>query len=284
MLDTLIFCALTVSLIAFVLTLIPGKFDKYTAVVGWIMLEFSFLLMLPSLLEEGNFFYPMLAIVGIPLVYLTVKRLLVRDPRILRLTYAAAIAGIIYAPFAMFTALGNWLISVVVFCIRWVFDLIGFQYTMAAWDMFESVWVIPGQTYGYMDQIILGCTGITAIAILLGVIALTKTSWKQKIGLTLLVLVPIFIINIFRNVFVIMAYFGQWFPWFEDVFSHPTIPGYASFFWSHNVICEGAAFLLILLIAYLLFRSSPGLISNIREILLVYMDDIRSMLGKKPRT
>lgn len=284
MLDTLIFCALTVSLIAFVLTLIPGKYDKYTAVVGWIMLEFSFLLMLPSLLEEGNFFYPMLAIVGIPLIYITVKRLLVRYLRILRLTYAAAIAGIIYAPFAMFTVLGNWLISVVVFCIRWVFDLIGFQYTMAAWDMFESVWVIPGQTYGYMDQIILGCTGITAIAILLGVIALTKTSWKQKIGLTLLVLVPIFVINIFRNVFVIMAYFAQWFPWFEDVFSHPTIPGYASFFWSHNVICEGAAFLLILLIAYLLFRSSPGQISNIREILLVYIDDFRSMLGKGPRT
>lgn len=284
MLDTLIFCALTVSLIAFVLTLIPGKYDKYTAVVGWIMLEFSFLLMLPSLLEEGNFFYPMLAIAGIPLVYITVKRLLVRDPRILRLTYAAAIAGIIYAPFAMFTALGNWLISVVVFCIRWVFDLIGFQYTMAAWDMFESVWVIPGQTFGYMDQIILGCTGITAIAILLGVIALTKTSWKQKVGLTLLVTVPIFIINIFRNVFVIMAYFGQWFPWFEAELAHPTIPGYASFFWSHNVICEGAAFLLILLIAYLLFRFSPGLISDIREILLVYRDDIRSMLGKKPRT
>jgi len=284
MLDTLIFCALTVSLIAFVLTLIPGKYDKYTAVVGWIMLEFSFLLMLPSLLEEGNFFYPMLAIAGIPLVYITVKRLLVRDPRILRLTYAAAIAGIIYAPFAMFTALGNWLISVVVFCIQRVFDLIGFQYTMAAWDMFESVWVIPGQTFGYMDQIILGCTGITAIAILLGVIALTKTSWKQKIGLTLLVTVPIFIINIFRNVFVIMAYFGQWFPWFEAELAHPTIPGYASFFWSHNVICEGAAFLLILLIAYLLFRFSPGLISDIREILLVYRDDIRSMLGKKPRT
>jgi len=284
MLDTLILFALTVSLIAFVLTLIPGKYDKYTAAVGWILLEISLLLMLPSLIEEGNIFYPMLIVVGIPLIYITVKRVLVRDPRILRLTYGAAIAGIVYAPFAMITELGNWLISVVVFCIQQVFDLIGFQYSMADWNMFESVWVIPGQTYGYMDQIILGCTGITAIAILLGVVALTKTSWKQKIGLTLLVLVPIFIINIFRNVFVIMAYFSQWFPWFEDVFSHPTIPGYASFFWSHNVICEGAAFLLILLVAYLLFRSSPGLISNIREIVLVYRDDIRSMLGKKPRT
>ncbi|MCK9313705.1 MAG: archaeosortase A, partial [Methanocorpusculum sp.] len=134
---------------------------------------------------------------------------------------------------------------------------------------------------GYMDEIILGCTGITAIAILLGVIALTKTSLKQKIGLTLLVTIPIFIINIFRNVFVIMAYFGQWFPWLEEIVTHPTIPGYASYFWSHNVICEGAAFILILIIAYLLFRFTPGLISTIRDILLVYSGDLQLMLGKR---
>ncbi|WP_319378981.1 archaeosortase A [uncultured Methanocorpusculum sp.] len=284
MLDTLILCTLIISLVAFLLTLIPGKYDKYAAIVGWITAELSFLLMLPDLLEEGNFFYPLLAVAGIPLVYIIVKRLLIRDQHILKLTYAAAICGIVYAPFAIFTGLGNWLISVVVFCIQKVFDMISFPYIMADWNMFESIWTVPGQTYGYMDQIILGCTGITAIAILLGVIALTKTSWKQKIGLTLLVSVPIFIINIFRNVFVIMAYFGQWFPWFETELTHPTIPGYASFFWSHNVICEGAAFLLILVIAYLLFRFSSGLISNIRDILFIYRDDIRSMLGKKPRT
>ena len=278
MLETLILCALIISLVAFLLTLIPWEYDKYTAIVAWIMMELSFLLMLPGLLEEGNIFYPALIIAGIPLIYITVKRLLIKDPHILRLTYAMAIIGVVYAPFAFITELGNWLISVVVFCIQRVFDAIGFSYTMASWDIFESVWAIPGMTQGYMDQIILGCTGITAIAILLGVIALPKTSWKQKIGLTLLVSIPIFVINIFRNVFVIMAYFGQWFPWFEESFSHPTIPGYTSFFWSHNVICEGAAFLLILVIAYFLFRFSPGLVSNIRNILLIYRDDLKSML------
>ncbi|WP_167815877.1 archaeosortase A [Methanocorpusculum sp. GPch4] len=284
MLDTLILWILIISLTAFLLTLIPGKHERFTAITGWILLEFSFLLMLPALIEEGNIFYPVMVIAGLPLIYITVRRLTAGDVRILRLTYAAAVGGIVYAPFALITELGNWLISVVVFCIRAVFDMLSFPYIMAGWDMFESVWAVPGQTYGYMDQIILGCTGITAVAILLGVIALTKTSWKQKIGLTLLVAAPIFIINIFRNVFVIMAYFGQWFPWFEEELAHPMIPGYASFFWSHNVICEGAAFLLILVIAYLLFRFSPGLISNIREILFIYRDDLRALLGRGQRT
>lgn len=281
MLDTLLICTFTLCLIAFLLSLIPGKQGKYCAIVGWILLELGLLQMLPGLIEEGNIFYPALIIAAIPFVYITIKRLLAEDPHILRLTWAAAIAGIIYAPFAILTPLGNWLISIVVSGIQFVFDAIGYTYSMADWNIFESTWYAPGYTTGYMDEIILGCTGITAIAILLGVIALTKTSLKQKIGLTLLVTIPIFIINIFRNVFVIMAYFGQWFPWLEETVTHPTIPGYASYFWSHNVICEGAAFILILIIAYLLFRFTPGLISTIRDILLVYSGDLQLMLGKR---
>jgi archaeosortase A (PGF-CTERM-specific) len=152
---------------------------------------------------------------------------------------------------------------------------------MYAWNMFESVWLIPGYAHGYRDQIILGCTGITAIAILIGVIFLTKTSCSKKIALILLVSVPIYVVNIFRNVFVIMAYFGQWFPWFEDVVTHPTIPGFASYFWSHNVMCEGGAFLLIILIAFLMFKFSPGLLSSIRDILDVYVTDLRALVRKR---
>ena len=283
MLDTLIICTFTLCLIAFLLSLIPGKQGKYCAITGWIFLEAGLLQMLPGLIEEGNIFYPVLIIAAIPLTYITIKRLLAEDPHILRLTWAAAIAGIIYAPFAIIAPLGNWLISIVVSCIQFVFHSIGYTYIMADWDIFESVWYAPGYSMGYMDEIILGCTGITAIAILLGVIALTKTSLKQKIGLTLLVTIPIFIVNIFRNVFVIMAYFGQWFPWFEETVTHPTIPGYASYFWSHNVICEGAAFILILVIAYLLFRFTPGLISTIRDIIMVYYGDLQLMFRKRSR-
>jgi archaeosortase A (PGF-CTERM-specific) len=283
MLEILILCTLIVCLLGFLLSLIPGKYGKYFAMTGWTALEVSFLLMLPGLIEEGNVLYPVLIIAAIPLIYITLKRLLKEDPHVLRLTWAAAIAGIIYAPFAIIQPLGNWLITFVVSCIQFVFDSIGYTYNMYSWDTFESMWLIPGYPVGYMDEIILGCTGITAIAILLGVIALTKTSWKQKIGLTLLVTIPIFIVNIFRNVFVIMAYFGQWFPWFEEIITHPTIPGYASYFWSHNVICEGAALILVLVIAYLLFKFTPGLIEMIREIILVYYGDLRLMFGKKPR-
>ena len=161
--------------------------------------------------------------------------------------------------------------------------------------MFESLWLIPGFDHGYRDVIVLGCTGITAIAILIGVVFLTQTSWKKKLGLILLVAVPIYVVNIFRNVFVIMAYFGQWFPWLENIVTHPTIPGFASYFWSHNVMCEGGAcyfwshnvmceggaFLLIILIAFLMFKFAPGLISSIRDIVDVYVTDVKALVRKR---
>ena len=282
MLDILkVICFMT-ALICFVLFYIPGKYQKYFGIAAWSALVAGFVCMLPELIfHEGNVFYPVLIVLCLPLLYITVNRLLADNEPVQNFTRGAGVAAIIYAPFAIFEPLGRWLIETVVFFVQQFFHLIDYPFKMYAWNMFESVWLIPGYAHGYRDQIILGCTGITAIAILIGVVFLTKTSWGKKIALILLVSIPIYVVNVFRNVFVIMAYFGQWFPWFEDVVTHPTIPGFASYFWSHNVMCEGGAFLLIILIAFLMFKFSPGLLSSIRDILDVYVTDLRALVKKR---
>ena len=276
-----VICFMT-ALICFVLFYIPGRYQKYLGIAAWSALVAGFVCMLPELIfHEGNVFYPVLIILCLPLLYITIRRLREENEPVKNFTRGAGIAAIIYAPFAIFEPLGNWLITTVVFWVQQFFNLIQYPYLMYAWNMFESVWLIPGYSHGYRDQIILGCTGITAIAILIGVVFLTKTSVGKKIALILLVSVPIYVVNIFRNVFVIMAYFGQWFPWMEEVVTHATIPGFASYFWSHNVMCEGGAFLVIILIAFLLFKFSPGLLTSIRDIVDVYVTDLRALVRKK---
>lgn len=280
MLELLQTIVLGAALISFIVFFFPGKQQKYAGITAWTCLIVGFICMLPELFFEGNVFYPLLIVLSLPLLYITIRRLLQEDKHIFDFTRGAGVAAILYAPFVIIPMLGNWLIGTVVFWIQEFFALIGYNYKMYAWDIFESAWLMPGYDVGYRDQIILGCTGITAIAILIGVVFLTKSSWKQKLGMVILVTLPIYIINIFRNVFVIMSYFGQWFPWFEAELANPQIPGFASYFWSHNVFCEGGAFLLVILIAFLLFKFTPGLISSIREIILVYYSDIRALLGK----
>ena len=55
----------------------------------------------------------------------------------------------------------------------------------------------------------------------------------------------------------------------------------ATVFTNYNVMCEGGAFLLIILIAFLMFKFSPGLLSSIRDILDVYVTDLRALVKKR---
>lgn len=276
MLEQLIEIVVTLSCIAFLLYLIPGKHQKYVASTGWIAMEAVLLLMFPYFFEEGNFVYPTIAIIVLPCIYITVKRLFMDDYYVRRLTYAASIAYLIYAPFAFIPTLGNWLISVVVDLVAVVLTAIGTPYTMSAWNIFMGD-VLPGNTFGFQVEVMLGCTGIQAIAILLGVVAIIPSSWKRKLGLFFLVTIPIFVVNIFRNVYVVTAYTQQWYPWFQEWFPEPEMYGYASFFWAHNVFCELLAVVVLIGIAYLLFKLNPTMVTTLRDIGVVYYDDLIAM-------
>jgi len=291
MLETIIFIFLIISLVGFVLHFFKTPYQKYFGIAGWIGLCAGFICMLPEQIAEGGVFYPILIILFIPIVIITVRRLLKGDENIKRLTYGVGVGALVYAPFELIKPLGDWLIGVVVSGIQFVFNVIGFPYEMLTWHVFQSVWTVEfvsevypeGIITPYKDEIVLGCTGITAIAILLGVIFLIPISWKKRLGLFILVTVPIFIVNIFRNVFVIRAYFEQWFPEMDALFYNPAIPGYGSFAWAHNILCEGLAFALILVIAVLLYKLAPSLVSTIQSILMVYYEDARAVLKGKPK-
>ena len=276
MLEQLIKIVVTLSCIAFLLYLIPGKHQKYVASTGWIAMEAVLLLMFPYFFEEGNFVYPTIAIIVLPCIYITVKRLFMDDYYVRRLTYAASIAYLIYAPFVFIPALGNWLISVVVDLVAVVLTAIGTPYTMSAWNIFMGD-VLPGNTFGFQVEVVLGCTGIQAIAILLGVVAIIPSSWKRKFGLFFLVTIPIFVVNIFRNVYVVTAYTQQWYPWFQEWFPEPEMYGYASFFWAHNVFCELLTVAMLIGIAYLLFKRNQTMVTTLRDIGVVYYDELIAM-------
>lgn len=302
---------MTTALVLFILFFFPTKIRKYFAIAAWIALLAGLFTMFPELLAEGNFVYPVLLVFSLLLLYVAIRRLLKEDKAMKDFTLMGGVFCILYVPFLLFKPLADWLIGTVVFCIRQVFDAIGFEYYVVDpsnplsshfFNYFFSVdpvapyvelcfdgqteWV--QQAVGYSDMIVLGCTGITAIALLVAVVAVTNTSWIRKILLGVMVTAVIYIVNVFRNVFVISAYFGQWFPWMEDWLTSMTgtyIPGYASFFWSHNVFCECGAFLVIILLAVLMFKLAPDLLGRVKDIVMVFVTDIRDLVrGKRNRT
>jgi archaeosortase A (PGF-CTERM-specific) len=102
---------------------------------------------------------------------------------------------------------------------------------------------------------------------------------RQKIGALLLVVPTIYVLNTLRNVFVILAYSEQWFPFLPEIAGNGEY-GYESFFWAHNVLSELGALVLLVAIAYGLFMMIPALAVWAGDLFVVYKEDALRLLGR----
>lgn len=259
--------------IFFVAFLIPGRYREYFAALGWAGVVLLLFAGIPDYIAQNNFLYPLLAILSVPFLVITVKYLLRRDDRVMHLSRAAAVAFIIYVPFALIPAVQEALIGVVVGQTAWLIEAFGYPVTFDAWN-------IIGRN-GFRTEIILACTGIQAIAIMLGVAAAVPTTIRQKVYSVLLIVPPIYVLNLFRNAAVIIAYTEQWFPWFPEIAGNGEY-GYESFFWAHNVAAELLALVLLVAIAYGLFRLIPGLGSLAAGLFDLYRDEVSRWFNRTP--
>ncbi len=260
-----------ISCIFFLLSLIPGKHRRYTAIIAWVSIVCVLISGVPAWIAESNLLYPIMAVLSIPFLYATIRMLLRDQEVVYQLTRAAGVSFLIYAPFAFFEPLGNALISIVVNQTGFFLELFRFPFDQVLWNTIQHS--------RFRVEIILACTGIQAIAIMLGVAAAVPTTWKQKLMAFLLIAPPIYILNLFRNTGVIIAYTEQWFDWLPDLTGSPE-PGYASFFWAHNIIAEGLALVFLIILAYELFRLIPTLADFAADLIDSYRLEIMSIAGK----
>ncbi|MCQ8894578.1 MAG: archaeosortase A [Methanolinea sp.] len=258
------------SCIFFIAFLFPWSLRRYCAILGWVGVVLFLFAEIPYYISINNVLYPVMAVLAVPFLLITVKYLLSGEPLLLQLSRAAAVAFLIYAPFA-YTPLGDWLIAVVVGQTIDVLGFAGFAVDRVAWNMVMR--------NGFRVEIILACTGIQAIAIMLGVVSAVKTTFGQKILAFLLVVPVIYVLNIMRNVAVIVAYTEQWFPYLPEIVGNGET-GYESFFWAHNVFAEGLALLLLIGIAWGLFRIVPELASFATDLVDLYAGEVRRVAGR----
>ncbi|MCX6688692.1 MAG: archaeosortase A [Methanoregula sp.] len=261
-----------ISCLGFLAFLIPGRHRKYAAIIGWIFIVLFLFAELPYYFSINNFLYPVIAVLSVPFLYITIKYLLIEDLRVMNLSRAAAVAFLIYAPFEYIPVLGNWLIDIVVAQVVWLLGVFHYPVSLADWNIITR--------HGFRVEIILACTGIQSIAILLGVAAAVPTTTRQKIFAFLAVAPTIYILNLFRNVFVIISYTEQLFPYMPEIASNGEI-GYESFFWAHNVIAELVALIILVVIAFGLFSIIPKLGSYADELYRLYYGEVKREFSKE---
>lgn len=261
-----------ISFAGFLGFLLPIPYKKWFAIIGWTALLGILFVHLPQYFEENNIIYPLIAFLALPALWITIKKLYHENSVVFCMTRAASIGFLIFAPFAYIEPLGNWLIGMNILILQYLFGIFGFTYTLAEWNLFfHNI---------YSVRIILGCTGIQAMALMLGLAWSVPSTLGQK-ALTLAVIVPvIFVMNLVRNLFVIIAYFEQWFPYLPEIASNGEI-GYESYFWSHNIISEfGLSLLTVILVGLAIITIIPDLKTFFVDLLKIYYAELRKMLGK----
>ena len=159
--------------------------------------------------------------------------------------YAAAICGLIYYPFAELEPLRFWLISHTTTITAELLQAFSIPVSMDGWN----VLILNGRSV----EIILACTAIESIALFAGVIVSVNAPVKRRLAALIASVLIIYILNVFRNAFVIMAYGWNWF-------------GDDSFYVAHNIIAKLGSMIALLSVAYLVFLLLPELLTLIDEL------------------
>lgn len=218
---------LILSLISFILFLAPGDLKKYFAAFGWLFLAASFFGTTIGYLAESEFVYPFIAVLSVPMFYITIKYSLLKDKIAFQITSVASIAFIIYSFVAFIHPLSEWMIASLVENTVFALTAIGHPATVSAWNTILS--------NGYSIIITVSCTPVVGIAVMIGLATGIGGNGRQKLIASLFAVISLIALNIIRLIFVVVAYSEQWFPYFFDAVANG-YPGYESFYWAHNVI------------------------------------------------
>ncbi|HWR25311.1 MAG TPA: archaeosortase A [Methanosarcina sp.] len=175
------------------------------------------------------------------------------------LTSASALGALVYFPFANFSTLNTWIIGGVTSQVVWVLQYFEIPASMQAWNMITL--------NGYTVEIILACTAIESIALFMGLIGAVKAP-LSRLATAFIVSVPvIYVLNLIRDIFVVVAYGEQWF-------------GADSFVIAHNYIAKAGSGIALFIISYTVLRILPELLGMLDGLWVIFSSELRSLVHK----
>lgn len=208
--------------------------------IGWVLFGIFWLLNAPHYLHISDYFNTCLMIIAFvlfTLIGLTVLRT-ERVDLMREVTSFSALATLFYFPFALIPYLKRTLIGLVASHTCWLGRALGFDFHRLSYNEIAY--------NGKKVELILACTGIESMALFAGATLGIRADWGRKLKAFLISVPVIYVLNVLRNVFVLVAYGGMWF-------------GDDSFYIAHNVISKVLATLALVLITLGVFKFLPEL-------------------------
>ncbi len=213
---------------------------RFIGCIGWILFGIVWLLKVPGYISFVDYFNTTLMILAC--VFFVVLGLTILKSNNINVftdvTAFSALSALLYFPFAINPWLKGNLINMVTDQTIALGNLLGFKLQKLAYNMI----VLNDKRV----EIILACTGIESMALFAGATLGIRADFSRKVKAFLISVPIIYILNLFRNVFVVAAYGNEWF-------------GENSFYIAHHVICKILATIALILISLAVFKILPEL-------------------------
>lgn len=255
MIEHVLWAALILLIAASVL---PGRYRRHRFLVGaagWSFFAIHWLIQPVHYFEIGDYFNIILVLV-VAFFCMIIAHAMIQNYRhyedaeniLLTITTASALGGMFYYPFAENPILNTFLISMITEQIVYILHALNIPAQLIDWNRIEL--------NGYLITIILACTAIESIAIFIGLIFCVRASVKRT-TIAFIASVPvIYMLNLVRNTFVVVANGYQWF-------------GEYSFQIAHHVIAKIGSGIALFVIAYVVLQTLPELLHAIDRLLAV---------------
>ncbi len=216
---------------------------RFLSLIGWLIFGVSWLLKLPYYLSISDYFNSFLMVAAF-ILFAAISIASYRDVENLQtyreVTAFSALASLFYFPFALNGYLNRAIIQAVTVQTASLANFLGIPVKVNDWNLL---------TFGGKPvEIILACTGIESMSLFAGAILGVKAEAGRKVK-ALLVSVPvIYVLNLFRNTFIIAVY-GY------SIFGDPE----TSFLIAHHIVSKFGATLALIAISLAVFRILPEL-------------------------
>lgn len=250
------------------------------ASVGWVVFGVFWATMLPYFVEIRSPVETILALAGIVLSVYTGYLLYTGRESLLLLSRAVGLMGLVYLPAATIDPVRTWFIELAAVQALWGVELFGYEPNLVtagddagidyggAANVFDFEH-ITGETYSV--YIVFACTGMGAISVFTGLIASVRAPWRRKLLGIGVAIGLIWILNLVRNVLIVLASQLQWFdyPTLDAIFGPYIGTMRLSYFVSHTLLAQPLAVLVLIGLTYVVIRIVPEISTVLEEVLYV---------------
>ncbi len=240
-----------------------GKFEKVVGASGWLFIACYCFFEASDYFAQDEYFDASLTLVfltfSLLLAFLMVKpRSMVsekgEEDLFFTITKIALITSVFYFPFSEISFLSDYLIYITTKITTTILNL----FNVGVYVVYpSSIYTTTSSFHEVYKpiEIILACTAIQSMVLFIGLIFSVNAPMRRKLKAFFVSVPTIYVLNTFRNVFVVTAYFEQW-------FGSPL----QSFYIAHNVIARIGVMISLIVIAYAVFMILPEALDLIEDL------------------